>query len=98
LSSGASRTFVAANQCGIPATARSLSANVTVTSASAGGYLTLYPNGVSQPIVSTTNYRAGQTRANNAIVVLGPAGDFVVYCGQASGTIDFILDVNGYFQ
>jgi hypothetical protein len=98
MAAGASRTFVAANQCNISATARSLSVNATVTRPSADGFLTIYPDGVSQPVVSTINYQAGRTRANNAIVVLGSAGDFVVYCGQASGTVDFILDVNGYFQ
>jgi hypothetical protein len=43
------------------------------------------------------NYRAGQTRANNAIVLLGASGDFTVSCSQLGGTTHFILDVNGYF-
>jgi hypothetical protein len=65
---------------------------------SADGYLTLSPNGLPMPNVSTINYRAGQTRANNAIVVLGLNGDIAVFCAQSSGTVEFILDVNGYFQ
>jgi hypothetical protein len=47
---------------------------------------------------STINYRAGQTRANNAIVPLGLFGDINVVSGQPSGTVHFILDVNGYFE
>ena len=44
------------------------------------------------------NWRPGQTRANNAIVPLGPSGDILVHVDQASsGTVHFIIDVNGYF-
>ena len=89
---------MAVNQCGIPATAKSVSVNVTITAPSDAGALTLYPAGIPVPGTSTINYRPGQTRANNTILTLGPAGDFNVYCGQASGTVHFIVDVSGYFQ
>jgi len=98
LAAGASRTFTISNQCGIPPGATSVSANVTITGPSAQGHLTFSPAGTPQPPVSTLNYRAGQTRANNAILALGQAGDFVVFCTQVSGTVNVILDVNGYFQ
>ena len=94
---GAGRTFTIANQCGIPADAISVSANVTITNPTAQGHLTFNPAGLPLPLVSTINFRAGLTRANNAILVLGASGDFVVSCA-GSGTVDFILDVNGYFQ
>jgi len=67
-------------------------------SSTAPGNLRVYPGGTPVPASSTLNYAAGQTRANNATVSLGPAGDVAVYCGQAAGTADFILDVNGYFE
>jgi hypothetical protein len=44
------------------------------------------------------NWRPGQTRANNAIVPLGPSGDILVHVDQASGSVHLIVDVNGYFQ
>ena len=91
------RTFAVTGQCGIPLTASAISANVTVTQPTDQGDLRLFPGGTPLPLVSTMNYRAGQTRANNAILVLGPGGDFVVRCVQVSGTTHFILDVNGYF-
>ena len=50
------------------------------------------------PDTSTINYGSFQTRANNAILALGSAGDFTVYCGQGSGTVNVFLDVFGYFQ
>gem|GEM_PF-3340924 len=97
LAGGSARTFAVASQCGIPADATAVSVNVTITSPSAGGHLTFYPTGEAPPLVSTINYRAGQTRANNAILLLGPAGDFDVACASV-GTVEFILDVNGHFR
>jgi len=44
------------------------------------------------------NWRPGQTRANNAVISLGASGDITVHVDQASGTVHFIIDVNGYFQ
>jgi hypothetical protein len=49
--------------------------------------------------VSTINYRAGRTRANNAVLTLSESGAITVFVGgQTIGTVHFILDVNGYFQ
>jgi len=99
LSAGSDRTFPIAGRCGIPAGAKAVSVNLAVTQPTTGpGFLTLYPGGTSLPLVSTINYSAGQTRANNAIVKLGAAGDLIVRCGQGSGTAAMVLDVNGYFQ
>lgn len=97
LAANTERTFVVTGQCGIPLNASAISANLTVTQPTDQGNLRHFPSGTPLPLVSTINYRAGQTRANNAIVVLGPGGDFVVRCAQVSGTTHFILDVNGYF-
>jgi len=98
LSAGGNRTFVIASQCGIPVGAKSVSVNVTITNAASAGYVIVYPPGVAQPVVSVLNYRAGQTRANNAILPLGASGDVIVNCGSSFGTVDFLVDVNGYFQ
>ena len=98
LSAGLTRSFSMFGQCGIPGTARAVSVNMTVTQASVSGHLTAFPGGTSQPLVSSINYRSGQTRANNAVLQLGLAGDVAVISGQPSGTVHFILDVNGYFE
>jgi hypothetical protein len=47
---------------------------------------------------SAVNYRVGQTRANNAIVPLGPSGQIAVHLDQALGSVHFVLDVNGYVE
>ena len=44
------------------------------------------------------NWRAVQTRANNAVVALGLLGDIAVYPDQTAGTVHPIIDVNKYFE
>ena len=95
LSAGVERTFVFAGRCSIPATAKAVSLNVTVTQPAAPGFVVLYPGGSPAPTVSAINFRAGQTRANNAIVPLGTGGTLAV---QSAAPTHFILDVNGYFE
>ncbi|HTO86388.1 MAG TPA: hypothetical protein VMR54_02550 [Thermoanaerobaculia bacterium] len=98
LAAAAERVFTPGGKCGIPVTAQALSVNVTITQATAAGHVRLYPAGATRPLVSTVNYSLGQTRAGNAILKLGDGGAFTAFCGQASGTVQFIVDVNGYFQ
>ncbi len=93
------RTFVAWGQCGVPTNAQAISLNITVLNGTSAGDLRSYPTGVAAPLTSVINYSAGQTRANNAVVALGGTlGDFVVQCDQPTGTVDVIIDVNGYFK
>jgi hypothetical protein len=55
-------------------------------------------SGTPSALVSSINHVAGQTRANNAVATLNGLGELAVFCGQASGTVHFILDVNGHFE
>lgn len=98
LAGGTTRTFAVGSVCGIPPTAVSVSVNVTVTGSSGPGDLRLFAGEALAPRTSAINYRAGQTRANNATVGLGPAEMLAVQCDQAAGTVDLVIDVNGYFQ
>ncbi|MDQ5871266.1 MAG: hypothetical protein M3547_03565, partial [Acidobacteriota bacterium] len=81
-----------------PPSARAVSVNLIVTGPTAPGHLAIFPGGGAPPNTSAINFQAGQTRANNATLTLGPAGDFVVRNGMASGTVNFILDVSGYYE
>lgn len=88
-----------AGYCGIPASAKAVSLNLTVSNPAAQGNLTLWPLDVPMPATSSINFQAGQHRANNAILALSPEG----YIGArtvlvSDGTIDLILDVAGYFE
>jgi hypothetical protein len=58
------------------------------------GYLTAWPSGQAQPVVSTLNSSTGAVTANAAIVPAGSGGDVSIFVSNAS---DVILDVNGYF-
>ena len=98
LSAGSVRTFTVGGQCGIPVSARAVSFNITITGPTSLGHLSLYPGGTTPPLVSTINFRPGQTRANNAIVPLGAGGTLAVSNGQGTGTVELIIDVNGYFE
>jgi hypothetical protein len=95
LTGGVPRNFTLAGQCGIPSLAAAVSLNVTVTNAQGPGFILIYPQGGTQPNVSTLNYVAGQTIANAAVVPLGTGGGITVIAG-VSGT-DLILDTNGYY-
>ncbi len=92
-----SRTFVFAGRCKTSPTAGAISLNATVAGATGAGFIRLAPGG-TLPNTSTLNYRAAQTRANNAIVATGPSGDIVLYAGQSGGSVQVIIDVNGYFD
>jgi hypothetical protein len=84
--------------CGVPSTAVAVAANIAVTQGSSAGSLTVYPVGDALPITSSINYAAGQTRADNAVVAAGVNTSVFVRCNQASGTVQLILDIGGYWQ
>jgi uncharacterized repeat protein (TIGR01451 family) len=99
LAAGATQTVVATGQCGVPATARALALNLTVTGSDRDGDLRVFPVGVAAPLASALNFRAAETRANNAVIRLGPAGDFVIQADLAgAGSVHVIVDVAGYFE
>ncbi|HEY6928795.1 MAG TPA: hypothetical protein VJA66_03875, partial [Thermoanaerobaculia bacterium] len=98
LAANVDRTYMIVGRCGIPASATALSLNVTVTQPTQAGSVTVRPGNTPFLAVPYVSYSAGQTRANNAIIALGAAGDYTATCNQPSGTTQLILDVNGYFQ
>ena len=91
------RGFAIKGTCGVPATAKAVSINVTVTSPTAASFLSVWPAGQAYPGISTINFNAYDTLANGAIVaVAGGSPDLLVY--NASGSVQVIIDVTGYFQ
>ncbi len=97
LTANQTRSFVVAGRCGIPASARAISVNVTVTGPTAAGNVRLFAAGAPVPLVSSLNYSAGQTRGNNGVVGLSATG-LAIRAVQGAGTTHVILDVNGYFE
>jgi uncharacterized delta-60 repeat protein len=93
------RSFsLVSSPCGIPTSARAVSTNVTVVNPTAAGHLTAYPATSTLPPTSTINFRAGRTRATNAVVPLSTDGTGSIKVhNEAPGTVDLVVDVNGYF-
>jgi hypothetical protein len=58
------------------------------------GYLTVWPQGQPQPVVSTLNNPTGTNVANAAIVLAGTNGAIAVYPHDDT---DLLIDINGYF-
>jgi hypothetical protein len=96
IAAGATRTLQFVGGCGIRALATAVSLNVTVVGPATDGFLVLAPT--AGGTTSTINFRQGQVRANNAVVPLNPDGTMTVFCGMGFGAVDYIIDVNGYFQ
>ena len=95
MAGASTRAFpIPSSTCNIPATAQAYSLNVTVVPSGSLGYLTLWPTGQTQPLVSTLNSWTGLVVANAAIVPAGTSGSVNVYVSNAT---DVILDINGYF-
>jgi hypothetical protein len=105
LGQAATLTIPVAGVDGLPAAGGSsppvaLIANVTATGGNANTYFTLYPANVAQPNASDLNVGPGQTTPNLVVVQLattgGQTGDVDLF--NASGSINAILDVSGWFQ
>ncbi len=95
IASGTSRV-VDVTKAPIPTTdVAAVAVNVTVTGATVGGYLTLYPTGTTRPTASSLNYGPGQTIANMTIIKLGATGNIRVY---AAGSTHVIVDVVGWYH
>jgi hypothetical protein len=99
LQPGATRTFdPSASTCVIPADAVAISANLTVTNVGALGELVVFPADVLRPNTSALSFRAGRTRANNAIVSFSKSSTTFSVFNNSATSVDFILDVNGFFR
>ncbi|MBL8216282.1 MAG: hypothetical protein JNK87_36525 [Bryobacterales bacterium] len=96
IAGGSTRTMsVNGSGCQGPADAKAYSLNITVVPNGPLGYLSVYPAGQAQPVVSTLNSFTGRVTANAAIVPAGNLGSFTIY---VTNTTNVIVDVNGYFR
>ena len=58
------------------------------------GYLSIWPTGEAQPVVSTLNSFLGTVVSNAAIVPAGSGGAISIYVTDVT---DVVIDSNGYF-
>ncbi len=95
-SSGQTRSFtIPSGPCsGIPS-AGAYSLNFTVVNMTGFGFLTAWPAGTAQPLVSTLDYVPTEgALANAAIVPASGSGAISVYVSVGT---DVIIDINGYY-
>lgn len=82
---------------GVPASGvGAVGINVTATLASSSGFITVFPTGSTRRDVSNLNYAVNTDVANSAIATVGDGGMVSFYNGSP-GTVDLIVDVNGYY-
>jgi len=98
LAAGQERILTLGGACDVPVTAQAVSINVTAVDATADGHLRIFPASTPRTTTSVVNFRAGLTRANNAIVRLGSGAAVTLFSGQPAGTVHVVVDVNGWFE
>ncbi|HEX6083719.1 MAG TPA: N,N-dimethylformamidase beta subunit family domain-containing protein [Thermoanaerobaculia bacterium] len=96
LASGQTRVVQITGACGVPAGATAVAVNVTAVAPTTTGFLSLYPTGIQWPGTTSLNYRAAKTRASSSIITLSNGGQTTVL--NSGATLNFIIDVTGYFQ
>ncbi len=79
-----------------PVSATAVALNVTITSPTAAGYLTVYANGAPRPGTSDLNFTPGQTVANLVIAKLGSDGNLAIF--NYAGSTHLIIDVVGWYR
>ena len=84
-------------QGGVPASGVSaVVLNITVTQPTQAGFITVYPDGTTQPTASNLNFSANQTIPNLVIAPVGTDGVVDLFNGS-TGTVQLIADVSGWF-
>ena len=101
MTDGVPRAVAFHGACNVPAAARALAANVTVTQPTLPGHVSVFPADAASTGTSVVHFVAGTTRASNVIIKLADDGT-----GRArleatvpvGGTVHVIVDVSGYFD
>lgn len=88
---------VVGSLCGVPNVAQAFSLNATVLPSGALGYLTLWPEGSSQPGVSTLNAGDGAVTSNMALVPAGTGNESINAYASGSNPTNLLLDIASYF-
>jgi hypothetical protein len=93
LGAGKVLTVQVAGVRGVPAGAKAVSVNVTVTGAAGSGYLTAWPCG-DRPLASTANFMAGESVSNAAQLPLSADGRLCIFTPIAAHVV---VDMNGWW-
>jgi hypothetical protein len=71
--------------------------NLCVASSTNGGYMTVYPDGVTRPLAASINFSAGQPPISNLVCcALGATGAIRLF--TSTGPTEVVCDLVGYFS
>jgi hypothetical protein len=93
------RTLQVAGHGGVPAGAVAITANLTVTSQTFGGFAAVGPSIDASTNFSNLNFPVRDSRANGVTVPLAKKGTLaLIYVAPAGKTANLLLDVTGYYM
>lgn len=93
---GRTVTFSVASKLGANGDLAPLNLGITVVAPTSSGFLTAFQGGSARPAVSTLNFAAGRNLSNTAVVKSSATGTVSVY-NQSPGSLDLLVDLNGYW-
>jgi hypothetical protein len=94
LGPGGTITLPVADRAGVPPNAGAVALNVTATNGTATSFLAAYPAGSAWPGTSNLNFGRGDNVPNRVIVPLQGGAVTII---NASGDVDVLVDVSGWF-
>ena len=93
------REFPLVGKCGLPASARAISVNMTVVGGTSAGELRVTASHIPSTHTSVLAIPVSRARANNGILQLSLDGlQTISVANPTAGSVHFILDVTGYFE
>jgi len=79
----------------VPGDVKAVSINVTAVNPGSGGFITVWPCGVTRPLSSNLNYLAGDIIPNGVVAPVGANGKVCLY---SSSQTEMIVDIAGWFS
>jgi PKD repeat protein len=92
IAANTTRYVIVATKCGIPTTAVAVAINATVTLPTSTGDISFFAG------TATVDFKANQTRSNNAVLPLTNTYYLMPKAEMPSGSVHLIIDVSGYTQ
>lgn len=83
--------------CGIDDMATAVTLSIVAVGPSAGGFLTVWPDGVTKPLASTLNFAKGVTTNTGQTLQLGQGASSPVAVYTSAKT-NVVIDVYGYYE
>jgi hypothetical protein len=99
LAGGKSENVTVTGVDSVPSSATAVVINVTAVNMTTSGYFSIYPEGSTPAVVSSLNWTAKSGVVTNLVTVPVNTsnGEITVANGGTSGTVNYIVDIEGYY-